>query len=149
MHEEDGGKGLKVKSPSGATWTCYGDAKLFQTNSDSDKATNMEHCREALHQSVQEVYEAYKNKKTIPESSFGAWKLAPDLTKINELNPDHHPLLFVKEGKLYTRNGGPESTSSICMDDRYAATAYLLWANFYRQNSQWVAAKLWKYLGLG
>jgi len=151
MHEEDGREGLKVVSPDMTAWTCYGDANLFKTDQDSHKAVNMEQCRDALRQSIEEVHEAYKNgsgRKIIDEKEFGAWRLAPEISRISELNPKHHPLLFVgKDGKLYTRNGGPESTESTCMDGHYAITEFGLWIKFYLQNKQYVEDKIWKYLG--
>lgn len=110
MPEENGREGLKVVSPDMTAWTCYGDANLFKTDQDSHKAVNMEQCRDALKQSVEEVHEAYKNGsagEVMDEKGFSAWQFAPEISRISELNPKHHPLLFVgKDGKLYTRNGG-------------------------------------------
>ena len=148
MHEEDG-QGLEVVCPAGKSWTCYGDAKLFQTDQDSHKTINLEQCRAALSQSVKEIHEAYKTKKVIVEKDFGAWKLAPDLTKVNKMNAQHQPLLSIgSDGLLYVRNGDPTSTDKTCMDNRWPVTEYPLWVKFYYQNKTWVADKVWKYLGL-
>lgn len=66
MHEEDGELGLWVESPSGMKWKAYGDSRL-PGRDDTGKATstNLEQCRKALHQSVQEVHDAHIKKQAI------------------------------------------------------------------------------------
>lgn len=157
MHEEDGSEGLKVESLRGTKWTCYGDAKLFQPE-DGDwtkeqeiqngKQINLEQCRDALRQSIKEIHDAYTSKKVIPESQFGVWQIAPDLKKVNALNPGHNPLLYIKDNKLWFRNGGPDSKSGTCVDDRYAVTEFALWTKFYATNREFVAEKIKRLLGL-
>ena len=157
MHEEDGDAGLKVESPNGKKWTCYGDSKLFQpqeadyqkrSDTDKGKQVNLGQCRDALKQSIKEVHDAYVNKTVLQESQFGAWQSAPDLTKIAALNPGHNPLLFVKDNKLYIRLGGFGSTSSVCVDDRYSWTELALWTAFYVENAGYVVDKVKKLIGL-
>lgn len=104
MHDEDGNLGLHVQNSAGEKWKIYGDTKLF----DPVNSNNLHICTEAIKVSVQEVYDAYKLRKVIDESQFGAWELAPILDLVS-LHPENHlPLLFVKsDGKIYKRNGNP------------------------------------------
>lgn len=104
MHDEDGNLGLNVQNPAGEKWKIYGDTKLF----DPANSNNLRICTEAIKVSVQEVHDAYKLRKVIDESQFGAWKLAPILELVSSHPENHLPLLFVKsDGKIYKRNGNP------------------------------------------
>lgn len=73
MHDEDNAIGLSVTNSRGDKWTCYGDKRgLDEVNS-----KNMEYCIEAVQESANEIYEAYKSK-ALPET-YKAWTIAPSL----------------------------------------------------------------------
>lgn len=137
MHEEDGELGLWVESPSGMKWKAYGDSRL-PGRDDTGKATstNLEQCREALHQSVQEVHDAHIKKQAILPSQFAAWEHAPIIAKISSNPENHKPLIKVEAGKVYRRINGSHS-------EEYEVTSGQAdWIAFYWDNLSRVSGQI-------
>ena len=110
MHEEDGDLGLWVESPSGEKWKAFGDGRLpGQEGTGKSTSTNIDQCRKALRQSIQEVHDAFRTKHAIQPSEFAAWQHAPVLGSVSRHPENHAPLLKVEGGKIYKRIDGPMS----------------------------------------
>jgi hypothetical protein len=66
MHEEDGDLGLWVQSPTGEKWKAFGDGRLpGKDGTGKSTSTNIDQCRKALRQSIQEVHGAFRTKHAI------------------------------------------------------------------------------------
>jgi len=95
MHGEDNEAGLRVSNPNGKSWVSYGDGKLLE-KVDQDNVT---HCFNALTVSVNEVFEAWSTGKVPLPETFGAWKHAPILEKLDyPADKENHPPMFNKSG---------------------------------------------------
>lgn len=75
MHDEDCALGISAKNPNGDSFMVYGDKRLL----DKVNIQNKDLCRKAIEVSAHEVYQAWREKKIPPESSYEAWKYAPTL----------------------------------------------------------------------
>ncbi|KAK2043502.1 hypothetical protein LZ31DRAFT_325386 [Colletotrichum somersetense] len=96
MHSEDNELGLKVKNPAGETWIVYGDKKWL----DEENVENLRRLYNALTESADEIFGAWKTRKVVDESSFRTWKHAPVLDSAND--PANHSALFNPERKVGT-----------------------------------------------
>jgi len=86
MHNEDNTNGLNVLDSNKKAWHCYGDEMLL----DPSGRDTMQQCLNALRQSVQEVWDAYKNgknKKVIGPKEFKAWQFAPVASTAGNIAP--------------------------------------------------------------
>ncbi|MCJ1287580.1 hypothetical protein MMC26_006932 [Xylographa opegraphella] len=76
MHDEDNAIGLQVKNSFCTTWTAYGDKRLL----DKVDAANAQQCLLALQASVDEIFEAWRSKKSPPAgATYTALRYTPDL----------------------------------------------------------------------
>jgi hypothetical protein len=92
MHNEDNELGLAVHNPAGESWRAYGDKRLLdKVNSD-----NMNRLHNALMESVNEVFQAWKSHHIPNERTFGAWKHAPTIA--SAFDAVNHSPLFNAQG---------------------------------------------------
>lgn len=99
QHNEDGDRGLEVEAESIndktiARWTAFGDGHLFEKKSMENQARALA----AVQLGVQEIYQAFENKKAKPASESGVKKLIP-----SPLTTNHPPMFKVENKKLYCR----------------------------------------------
>lgn len=142
MHEEDGILGVWVESPTGETWKAFGDGRLpGKDTTGKATSTTIAQCRKAMQQSVQEIKDAYTSRQAPKSGLSSAWQHAPILEKISS-NPDnHHPLIKIEAGKIYTRLNGLKS-------EQYEEIVEAKqWMMFYMNNWTYVEDQVRTFVG--
>ncbi|XP_068698869.1 uncharacterized protein [Montipora foliosa] len=96
MHDEDNKFGLRVTNKRGDKWIAFGDGMLLKEKSKD----NLRIAVEAVQNSVNQVYEAYRNPGKVLDPA-----VVIDLVPfVDQEEPNNTPLFQVKDGKLHRRS---------------------------------------------
>lgn len=96
MHDEDNKFGLRVTNKRGDKWIAFGDGMLLKEKSKD----NLRIAAEAVQNSVNQVYEAYRNPGNVLDPA-----VVIDLVPfVDQEEPNNTPLFQVKGGKLHRRS---------------------------------------------
>jgi len=96
MHDEDNKYGLRVSNKRGDKWIAYGDGMLLKEES----RDNLRIAVEAVQNSVDQVYEAYRN----PAKSLNPAVVTDLIPFVDQEERNNSPLFQVKDGKLHRRS---------------------------------------------
>ena len=130
MHDEDGKYGLRVTNNRGDKWIAYGDGMLLNDES----RENLKIVAEAVQNSVDQVYQAYRN----PTESlqFLDPAVVTDLIPfVDQEERNNSPLFQVKDGKLHRRSNINDLQDTETVTDWWGPTTLAMIASYKPRNS--------------
>ena len=127
MHNEDGKYGLRVKNKRGDKWIAYGDGMLLKDES----RDNLNIVAEAVQNSVDQVYEAYRN----PAKGLNPAEVTDLIPSVDQEERNNSPLFQVKDGKLHRRSNINDLQDTETVTDWWGPTTVAMIAGYKPTNS--------------
>ena len=127
MHDEDNRYGLRVTNNRGDKWIAYGDGFLLEEES----RDNLKIAAEAVQNSVDQVYEAYRN----PTKELNPAVVTDLIPFIDQEERNNSPLFQVKHGKLHRRSNINDLQDTETVTDWWGPTTLAVIAGYKPTNS--------------